>query len=366
VRRLTAVFRESFSAARSQPVASVLTMVMVAGMVLAVMLTNGRSVGAEKTVLATIDSAGTRTIVVRAQDGAGITSGVLGRLGRIAGIEWVAAFSSATDATNSAIPEGENVPVRYAYGSDLRRLGIPEHSFATNQAAYASAQALHQLGMPDGAGGVTLSTGAEYSIAGRISTPSYMKSFEPLVLVPQARDDGRSLVNVVVVIVRDADLVSPISSAIAPLLAPTDPTQVTIQTSQTLADIHSLVQAQLSTFTRALVLALLGVTGVLVAVIMYGLVTMRRKDFGRRRALGATKSLIVTLLLIQTGLLALAGIAGGIATACVLLLVEGDPVPDPDYILALGVLTLAAVLLAALVPALSASRKEPIRELRVP
>jgi putative ABC transport system permease protein len=352
VRRLTAVFRESFSAARSQPVASVLTMVMVAGMVLAVMLTNGRSVGAEKT-------AGTRTIVVRAQDGAGITSGVLGRLGRIAGIEWVAAFSSATDATNSAIPEGENVPVRYAYGSDLRRLGIPEHSFATNQAAYASAQALHQLGMPDGAGGVTLSTGAEYSIAGRISTPSYMKSFEPLVLVPQARDDGRSLVNVVVVIVRDADLVSPISSAIAPLLAPTDPTQVTIQTSQTLADIHSLVQAQLSTFTRALVLALLGVTGVLVAVIMYGLVTMRRKDFGRRRALGATKSLIVTLLLIQTGLLAL-------ATACVLLLVEGDPVPDPDYILALGVLTLAAVLLAALVPALSASRKEPIRELRVP
>ena len=60
------LIREAIATARSQPVASALTVFMVAGMILAVMLTTGRTVGAEQEVLGSIDSAGTRSITIRA------------------------------------------------------------------------------------------------------------------------------------------------------------------------------------------------------------------------------------------------------------------------------------------------------------
>ncbi len=102
------------------------------------------------------------------------------------------------------------------------------------------------------------------------------------------------------------------------------------------------------------------------AILLYGLVMMRRKDFGRRRALGATRSLIVTLLLAQTAILAVIGITIGTAASTIILRISGDPLPGLAFMGALGILTLATAMIAAAIPAIIASRREPIRELRVP
>ena len=50
----------------------------------------------------------------------------------------------------------------------------------------------------------------------------------------------------------------------------------------------------------------------------------------------------------------------------VVLLASEDPLPGVSFTLALCVLTLATALLSAILPAVVASRREPIRELRVP
>lgn len=105
---------------------------------------------------------------------------------------------------------------------------------------------------------------------------------------------------------------------------------------------------------------------IVVSILLYGLVMMRRNDFGRRRALGATRGFIVRLLLTQTGLLAVAGVLLDLVAAVVVLVASGDPLPGPAFMVAIGVLALAATLLAALIPALVVSRREPINELRVP
>lgn len=102
------------------------------------------------------------------------------------------------------------------------------------------------------------------------------------------------------------------------------------------------------------------------AVLLYGLVMLRRKDFGRRRALGATRGLIVGLLLVQTGLLAVIGVGVGTAASLVVLVASGDPLLGVPFTSALSVLTLSTALVAAALPAVIASRREPIRELRVP
>lgn len=359
------IVREATASARSQPVASVLTVLMVTGMILAVMLTTGRTVGNEQHVLAQIDSAGTRTIMIRAGDDAGINTDVLGRIATIDGIQWAGAFSTAIDSMNTSVPGGTRVPVRYAYGQHLSTLGIPDHVPAPGQDAYASAEALDQLGMPDGSGGITLTSGAQYSIAGRLNTPDFLRDFEPVVLIPQETDVAHA-VNIVLVIARTPELVAPVAATVTGVLAATDLSKVQVQTSEALATLRGLIQSQLAGFGRGLVLALLAVAGALVAVLLYGLVMMRRKDYGRRRALGATRGLIITLLLTQTALLAACGIIIGTSAAAAILLVTGDPLPGVPFTGALAVLTIIVSLVAALVPALVASRREPIRELRVP
>ncbi|TKJ95534.1 lipoprotein ABC transporter permease [Plantibacter flavus] len=361
-----AVVREAAASARSQPVASVVTMLMVAGMILAVMLTTGRTVGAEQQVLGSIDSKGTRSIVIRAEADAGITSDVLDRIDRIEGIEWAGAFSSATDATNAAVTEGVRVPVRFAFSKDLGVLRLPESSPAVGEVSYASPEALVQLGLADGVGAIALTDGQVFGVGGAIETPDFLRSFEPLVLVPSSQYSGSETVNIIVIVARQPELVAPVADAVNSVLAPSDPSKVTVQTSEALAQLRGLIQGQLGSFSRGLVVALLALTGALVTVLLFGLVMLRRKDFGRRRALGATRTLIVTLLLVQTAILACFGIVAGTVTAALILAIPGDPLPGAGFTVALAVLTLVTALLAALVPALVASRREPIRELRVP
>ncbi|MGF3053937.1 ABC transporter permease [Microbacterium sp. YY-03] len=360
------LIREAFASARSGPVASIVTIIMVTGMILAVMLTTGRTVGAEQNVLGSIDSAGTRSIVIRAEDSAGVTADALNRMAGIEGIEWAGAFSSAIDSTNGINPDGTRVPVRFAYGTNLARLDINTPSPLPGELAYASQTALDQLGLIDIAGSITLTTGSNYAVAGRINVPDFLTGFEPLALVPQPNATGTEPINVIVVIAERPDLVAPVSAAVLSVLAADDPTKITVQTSAALAELRALIEGQLGSFSRGLVLALLGLTGALVAILLYGLVMMRRKDFGRRRALGATRSYIVTLLLAQTALLATAGIAIGTIGSVIALLALGDPLPGLAFTAALAILTLVTALIAALVPALVASRREPIRELRVP
>lgn len=364
--RAWALAREAAASALSQRTASIVTILVVAGMIVTVMLTTGRTVGTEQNVLSTIDSAGTRSILIRADTDAGVTSDVLGRIAGVEGIEWAGAFSSAVDATNSLVPDGIRVPVRYAYGSHLDRLGIPSKQPVAEGLAYASAAALDQLGLVDGAGGITLTTGASYGVAGRIKTPDFLAGFEPVVLVPERAATVSEPVNVLVVIATSPDLVSPVADAVVSVLAPDDPTKVTVKTSEALAQLRGLVQDQLGSFSRGLVLIVLAITGLLVAVILYGLVMMRRKDFGRRRALGATRALVVGLLLTQTLILAIIGVAAGSVIAITALVAADDPLPGMTFFVATGVLAVTTAVIAALIPAIVASRREPIKELRVP
>ena len=364
IRRLAAIFREALTSALTQPVVTMVSLVMVAGMCATVILTTGRAAGAQQQVLGSIDSAGTRTIIVRAEDGAGLDSTVLQRIADVEGVSWAGAFGPAIDVSNDAVPSGPVVAMRQSWTSDLALLGIPETRVA-GSVAYASAPALKRLGMQDGVGRVVEPGGVVLPTQQGLATPDYLRVLEPLVINPQPHERvGR--VAVLVVIAERPELVAPLATVVGSVLGVDDPKKVKISTSEQFATLRGLVQGQLSVFGRSLVLIVFTLTAVLVAAILYSFVMIRRKDFGRRRALGASRSLIVGLLMAQMGVISAAGAVVGSTIGLVVLAVGGDPLPSWEFVLAIAVLSVAVGELAAALPAVLASRRDPLKELRVP
>lgn len=356
---------EAVSASRCQPVVSLICCTLVAAMVAAVMLTTGRAVGAQVSVTSSIDAASSRSIVIRAEPTAGLKAAILERIELIDGISWSIGFGPAIDSNNSKIMDGPRVPVRLAYGESFTRLGVPETIPLPDVSLYASERAEADFGAYQHAAGVTASTGRRYSLAGTAKVPPNLRFLEPLAIVPSTATEA-AVLTVVVIVAKDPSMVRAVSGAVASSLGNVDSSKISIESSRDLEQLRQDVDRQLGRFGRNLVAAILGVTGLLVAVMLFCLVLLRRKDFGRRRALGASRSFIVVLMLTQTGIMAAVGTAGGLLTSTAVLILGGDPLPTPKFYLALSVAAVCTAVAATAFPARMAADRDPIRELRVP
>ena len=106
---------------------------------------------------------------------------------------------------------------------------------------------------------------------------------------------------------------------------------------------------------------------------MYGLVAygvaQRTREFGIRTALGASAGELLAMVLREGAILIAAGLALGLAgsfavTQLLSSIVTGAPVHDPLVFTLVPVVLAAVAALACLVPALRASRIDPIIALR--
>jgi putative ABC transport system permease protein len=117
-----------------------------------------------------------------------------------------------------------------------------------------------------------------------------------------------------------------------------------------------------------------GVAALLAAVGIYGMmagaVAERRREFGIRIALGAETHSVLTLVLTGALPAALAGVAAGLAGSVAMrkaieLRLFGVKALDPSTLAAVVAAALALTVIASLIPALRASRVDPVQSLRV-
>ncbi len=186
---------------------------------------------------------------------------------------------------------------------------------------------------------------------------------EPLAITASSAEGG---VSTIVVLARGPNVVESLQTSIASVLDPTDPSKVSIESSATLASLRDLVDSQLGGLGWALVLLVFTLAGILVAAVSFAFVVLRRRDFGRRRALGASRRWIVALVATQGLMSGLLGVVVGTLAGVVTLLVWRQPLPGADFVVALGLLALFVSVSGSLPPALYAASREPLRELRIP
>ncbi|QSB14304.1 hypothetical protein JQS43_22815 [Natronosporangium hydrolyticum] len=344
--------------------ASMLTVFVVGAMCTAVLLTTGRTVAAEQAVLAEVDAAGTRSIVVRAVVDAGVTVTTLERLRAVAGVAYLAGFGPVVDARNPTVPGTAAVALRPAYG--LVEQGPATADSWASQTALASPAAAAELGLHDGTGALLAGDGQEVVVTGAVVTPSHLTFLEPLLIAPVVAPGPDEPVTLLVVVAESPGEVAAVEAVVRDLLPAAEPGDVTVETSAELAAVRSAIAGELGTHGRSTVLGILVVSALLVTVNLLAVVAMRRRDFGRRRALGATRSFIVAIIMLQVALLAIAGASLGTVATLVGLVLSQSPLPGVLFSLALGTAAVLAATAAAVVPAIIASRRDPLHELRLP
>ena len=142
-----------------------------------------------------------------------------------------------------------------------------------------------------------------------------------------------------------------------------------IATLETLLD-QSVAQPR---FLAALLTGFAVLAAVLALVGVYGLlsfaVSRRVRELGVRMALGAGRARVVRLVLGQSAVLVVAGLAGGVGLALAVsrllrTLLFGVRPGDPLTIAGMAVAIAVAAFLASLPPALRAARIDPVVALR--
>ncbi|GAA2184038.1 hypothetical protein GCM10009785_30330 [Brooklawnia cerclae] len=379
-----AVYREAIAVARSQPALSVFTSLVSAAMVMVVLLTVGRTVAAQTDIVASIDDAGTRSIILRLQPNAQVTTAVLSRIDALDGVAWAGAFGQASDVHSAVVADGTRVAARTITTRDTAAIGLPSASAELSGAttAWATPKALQQLGLVDGAGPVRDADDADVLVTGTAELPDYLQFLDPVVLVPRqpsaigiidatgtitADPTKRAdLVTLIVVVAEAPNLVAPLARAVTSVLGETDSEAVSAQTSEAFARLRGLIDDQLSVYSRSMLAGAITAGAVLVAATLYASVALRRKDYGRRRALGASQRLIAALVVAQATTVVTRGATVGAFAAHAVMIVMHFPVPRPTFTLALVLLAIITGAIAALVPAVIAARRDPLTELRVP
>lgn len=358
---LAAWLREVAASALGQRVSTAMTLLFVLSATAVVLVTAGRAAGAEAAVLADIDAVGTRTLTVRVTiPHDDFTASLVDRIAAYDIVDEVTGFGPATDVT--ATPGSTPVAMRTVYGS---LAGEPLAPVAGTPQALATSDAVAALGLLTGQGSVYDTSGTETLITGAIELPAHLASMDPVVLIPGQSHTQEPVVTITAVAHQPADLPL-LTQLVSDALSDVDPATVKIETSQRLAELRGVLEGQLTRQNHTLVLGILIGSAFAIMVNVWSLALTRRKDFGRRRALGATRTMILGLLTGQVAVVATVGAIAGVATGAAVIAITGDPLPPISYLIAVAAAFITTATATAAIPAIWAANRDPLTELRVP
>jgi putative ABC transport system permease protein len=363
--RPLAVVSEASRIALSTPVASLIIAVIVAAVCGVILVTTGQTVRAEQDVLGRIDDSGTRLVVaIDDQGSANIDPAAVERIAGLSNVEWVIGLGYAQDGRNANIGGAANpVPIRTLWGHIPNVIAVNGRTPDTNE-GLAGSEATEALGMPIPIGGID-TDGTQIAIVGGFTASEPLTDLNRSIITPPQSNSTQKLRSVHV-LATNPNEVANLTTAVAMLLAPDDPTGIRFETSQTLADVRAAVAGELGRYSRRLILGVLAAGLVLIALAIYSSVTLRRQDFGRRRALGATRTTIVALVATHYLIVAAIGTLIGVTTAAILTTRWNGLPPDAAFATATAILTLVATFFATIPPALIAAYRDPVRVLRIP
>ncbi len=352
---------ESARMCRALPITTALIVVVAAATSLGVLATTGRTAIAEQQLLAALDDQGARIVEVRSVDGiAVIPSDAVARVAAISGVEWVIGISRAVDVQSAASSQIRAPLVRIVGDSPALLM-----AHAWRQPALLVSQVSGaRVGLASAAGSVRTALGQSLAVSGAFSAEPPLLDLEQYILI-QDDEAPEALDRLVVEVAEIADIES-VSAAIPYALGTKGASGSTVGEPRVLLEARRVVEGEIGGWGRQVVLGALYGALILSSLTVFTGVVARRRDFGRRRVLGASRGQLVALVLGQSLWAAIAGVAIGVPAGVAYLSVTLGTSPRWGFPTGIAILIVGAVALASLPPALVAAHRDPIRALRVP
>lgn len=363
---LSRLAREAWSATLAAKTSAIVTLLIAAAVCTAALLTAGRSAATEAAIAAHIDDAGTRIITISDGTGnAGLASDAVPRIAAVSGVDFAVGVGAPFDVHTAAAGVGATpVGARIVYGPPPSQLHLRSGRWPGRGEATVTVTAAAQLGLTAAAGHLTAQEG-QFDVVGTYTDTGAFADLGVDVLLGPDTTSPQPLTTIYL-LAHDAADVSRVAAAVANVAGATHPEQIHIGTSNTLVSLQQVISGEFGRFSRQLALLVVGAGILLIAATLYGSVAARRRDFGRRRALGANRSTLITLVLAQAAIPAIAGSLLGAAAGTVTDRALTKTWPPTTFTIAVAVLVVLAAVTAALPAALTASLRDPVRTLRVP
>lgn len=363
-----AVLADALRGALARPLQTLVSAVVVAAVCIVVLLTAGRTAATEASVLSSIDSVGTRLITITDTTAdAGIDRSAVDLLVDLDSVTWAFGVGPATAVVNKArgVDPLDPVTARPVIGELPAEFRISAgRSLSSPHDAVVSPGAQASLGLADVVGSLDIGETERVGTVGRYEVSGDLADFATGVLYRPVTGDVP--VRQIYVLAAPGTDVLHLVEMIEQALPASDPTAVEVRAPTQAIALRDVVTGTLGASSRQLVLITLGSGAVLVAITAAGAVASRRRDFGRQRALGATRTQVVLAVLTQSGL---SGVLGSIVgTALGLLGTWGltGQLPTAQFTGGLAIAAVYVALLGSLPPAIAASYRDPVRILRVP
>lgn len=351
---------------RAQMVTSMIIFLITLGASSVIIFTSGYSAAAQKKVLDTVDQAGTRSIEIRSIKGSpGFDMDLLNVISGYDIVESVIGFSGAFDVSAAENPDGTRVAARKVYGDLAGRLydEIGVVGLKT-QPALAAGESLRRLGLPEGGAVRMAIDGPDFQVIKNIEIPDYLDKLMPLILIPQ--NDRNAQIETLIITADKPENLSLLTDLVHDLLSGIDPETYSFSTSQEFASLRSALDGAMTANSHKLIVASLAAGALSVMLVAWATVLLRRKDYGRRRALGATRGAIIAISLAQIGAVTLAGTFFGVCTSLAVFALRWSQLPPLEFCGSVVAALTALSICFSFLPALWAAGRDPLVELRVP
>lgn len=358
------LLRDAVLNARAHAATTVVLALIAAAMTAATLLTAGRAAAAEAEVMRNLDEAGPRLVTITVADTSpGIAAATLDLLGAIRGVEWVLGLGPARDIRSGATGARVNVAARDLINPLPGLVTVELGRVPREGEAIIGAQTQRKLQLIEPSG--TVDDDSRFRpVVGRFTSSGAIADLERLVLIRP--EEPATHATLVYLLATDAGLVEGIVAQVRAIsgVFPDDALQVA--TSPDLIELNQVLSGQVGALSRQLALGAVAAGVLLVALTMTLALNTRRRDFGRRRALGSTRSALIAVTLLEAAIPVIAGVAAGTALGLAAVAWWMGNLPPPGFVAASALLTTLSGLVAAVPPAAFAAWQDPVRILRVP
>ena len=371
IRSWPALAAESARVAGATRVVSGLVAALAFAVPLAVLGITGLNIEGQAAILARVDETGARILtIVSSGQGPVLPASAVERIANMEGVTWVVGLGPVSDV-RSGLGVGPaplrairaiRAPVTFwGIGRAADDASTPGGGTVDPVGAYLSRSSAARLGLRGAYG--ALEPGS-LVVSGWFAADDPLGALDAFALLP-SRDDGL-LLDRIILAVDDVGWVDLVTANARALIGDAAAAGSDLEGSPALLAAREAVRDEVGRRDRLLVLVLLAAAMVLACVVVFAGTVAGRRDFGRRRALGATRGQLTLLVMLGTLWPSLGGAALGVLAGWAYLGSQLGRLADPRFPVAVGILIILALTLVSALPAAWAATRDPLRVLRVP